>query len=218
MDPSEVTSTEVADLEETMFEFFQDNFDEGTTVLELRTTNAGPNLSSSGDPFLFELTTYTSPNIAGSRKLRGTCGPLYECVTKCLSDKGDEFIEFLNYGGIVVSDFNQVEPPSEVPSLAPSSFPTSIPSSGPTGFPIAQPSYLPTNSPKPTTIMSNHPSSKPTVTSLPTQSLLPTADVAPWMVEMLKRVNFERERGNYDFKCNCTYRQFNIIHLVTDAQ
>ena len=168
-------------------------------------TNAGPNLSSPGDPFLFELTVYISPDNAGSRKLRGALGSAYNEVCDIISNNGPALLERFQENGFEdMTDVIQGEPPTIVPSLAPSSFPSIIPSSEPTGFPIAQPSYLPTMSPKPTTVISSHPSSQPTFTSHPTKSLHPTADVASWMVEMLKRVNFERERGKYDFSCNCT--------------
>jgi len=188
-----------------LFGFLEDNFEEGTTLLDLRMTNAGPNLSSSGDPFLFELTVYISPDNAGSRKLRGALGSAYNEVCDIISNNGPALLERFQENGFEdMTDVIQGEPPTIVPSLAPSSFPSIIPSSEPTGFPIAQPSYLPTMSPKPTTVISSHPSSQPTFTSHPTKSLHPTADVASWMVEMLKRVNFERERGKYDFSCNCT--------------
>jgi len=202
LDPSELTRREEADLEETMFGFLEDSFEEGMTLLELRITNGGSVLSSPGDPFLFEVTAYTSPDYVGSRQLRNGLGFLYGAVTVAIQSGNSELISqvqasnpaFLNVLGIL-----QIEPPSQIPSSVPSGFPTDDPSSEPSGFPIGQPSSLPTNSHNPTMAASNNPSSLPTLTSPPTQSLLPTADVAPWMVEMLKRVNFERERGNYVF-------------------
>ena len=140
------------------------------TLLELRITNGGPVLSSPGDPLLFEVTAYTSPDFDGSRQLRNGLGFLYGAVTVAIQSGNSELISqvqasnpaFLNVLAIL-----QIEPPSQVPSSAPSDFPTNDPSSEPSGFPIGQPSSLPTNSPNPTVAASNHPSSQPTLTLLP---------------------------------------------------
>ena len=204
MDPLTMSCDESDDLVGAMSTFVNNTLDEGMYLLSLTITNDNcarrrnqRSLQGSSDPLLFEIEAYISSDYDG-RYLRRGIGFLYGAVTIAIASQSSALISevqnsnpaFSNVIGVL-----QIEPPSTVPTSSPSGLPSSSPSSNPTREPSSTPSLPPSTSHSPTRVSSEIPTSAPTLTSPPTTSFQPTADVPSWMVEMLNLVNEERAKG-----------------------
>lgn len=220
IDPSTMACDESDSLANAMSTFFNNTFDDGMYLLSLTITNDScsrrlneRSMQETGEPILFEIEAYISSDYEG-RFLRRGLGFLYGAITLAIASGSSALINevqnsnpaFSNVIGVL-----QIEPPSSMPTASPSGYPSLVPSTVPTFEPTSYPSDIPSISAAPTKTISEVPTSFPTMTSPPTTSFEPTANVDIWMVEMLGIVNDERLKGKVNVLIYLIYR---LVHNI----